>query len=218
MSKLKIPFGWHMEEKIYKDARLESVMNGDQCGCICDGCGKQLQAVQGEKRGDYFRHKSLSECKGGLESLMHKMAKQIIKENQSIYIDHATQFDYDQCEIEVPRYSKQPDIYVSNSSTTKSMIVEIFYSHRIEDSTLKCYWSNNERVLEVDISCTGKRIYQYEELTELILKKAPREILDAPAVLGNQDISMPGWLKMLLGAVAAGIIYTLFFKKKKRRR
>jgi len=217
-TKTKIPFGWDEKAKRFKDAK--SVPNGDKCGLVCFKCKKPLQAVQGQKRGDYFRHKNNSDCGGGGESLMHKMAKQIIHDNQSLYVTRSLQFDYKFSEMEIPRYDKQPDIYLIHKTSGNTLIVEIFYTHRIEKPTLECYWAHQEKVLEIDISCTRKRFFTYEELTQLVIRDAARELLEAPIPhleKGSSTSNWKYWVSVIgLGSIAVAFLLTL--NRNKRRR
>ena len=76
-----------------KLVHVDSVPNGKACGCFCTYCGEPLQAKQGEKRKHHFSHLSGTECKGGVESMLHLLAKEKIQEafynNASFFIEFA---------------------------------------------------------------------------------------------------------------------------------
>lgn len=213
MTILKIPFGKHKKTGIFYDAG--SVPNGLKCDCICIECGTALEAVQPKlpNRQSYFRHASKLNCKGGLESLFHLVAKQILKESNVLNASKGEIFSYSQCDIETPRHGKRPDAYISNGSY--SLVVEIFFWHRINQSTLDTYLNNGEQVLEIDISGQRKRIFDYEELKQLILHSAPREAYspEKPQVYQKESDGCLWWLFPLL--VVVGFILW-FFRRKTR--
>ncbi len=219
----EIPFGWHVQEDRFKDPH--QVLNGDKCGCICIECKQPLQAAQGSVRQDYFRHKSLTSCSGNLESLMHKVAKQIICDHHDLLDGDLVNFHYEVAIPEMRKYGKQPDIYLANADTRQSLIIEIFYSHLTELDTLDTYLNNNERVLEIDISCTRGAFFDYDALTALVLYDAPRTFLedeqniqfDNPAMFDQsnpalQSAPAPSAVDKLLNALAwigAGLLIVL---------
>lgn len=101
-----IPFGRHKVTGQLLDAK--DVPKGLQCNCACTECGKDLEAVNRTRPRtvNYFRHSIKSGCKCGLESLFHKVAKQIIQENSEISIEKSKTFTYSYCDVEKGRYDK----------------------------------------------------------------------------------------------------------------
>lgn len=66
-----------------KLVHVDSVPNGNSCGCICPCCKSELCAKNGgtgEKMIHHFAHVSGADCVGALESALHKMAKDVMKE------------------------------------------------------------------------------------------------------------------------------------------
>lgn len=62
---------------------INSVPNGNDCGCICPHCKSQLCAKNGgtsEKMIHHFAHQSGADCIGAIESALHKMAKDVMKD------------------------------------------------------------------------------------------------------------------------------------------
>ena len=177
MGTIKIPFGWYEREGKWKEP--EAVPPGLACGCICHECGKPLQAVHPKRKRiqKYFRHDKGGDCKGALESLAHKLGKAVLAAHSAVFVSEHEQFFYDRCEVESHRDGKQPDIYLINSATGECMIVEIFYSHRMEESTLRAFQDNGKKVLEIDVSATRKIFPSLIEFERLILKEAPRKFL-----------------------------------------
>ena len=58
---------------------VDSVPNGNGCGCICPCCKNELCAKnEGEERIHHFAHLGGADCSGGIESALHLMAKNIL--------------------------------------------------------------------------------------------------------------------------------------------
>lgn len=201
---LKIPFGKDKISGLFYDAG--AVPNGRKCNCKCNECGNDLEAVHPKLFGrkNYFRHVSNDNCTGGLESLFHLVAKQILKANADLVVSDGINFNYDKCDIETPRFGKRPDAFVSNES--KGLIVEIFFSHRVDPATLELYLANNQEVLEIDISIQKKELFSYDYLAELILHKASRTFFqpkkEKVESFGSSEIE--GWGFLGIGLLLIG--------------
>lgn len=60
---------------------IDSVPNGNNCGCFCPHCKEELCARNnGEKRTHHFAHTSGADCAGAIESALHVMAKKVLQE------------------------------------------------------------------------------------------------------------------------------------------
>lgn len=60
---------------------IDSVPNGNDCGCICPACKKPLQAKnKGTHRTHHFAHQSGVNCPTAYESSLHLLAKKKIQE------------------------------------------------------------------------------------------------------------------------------------------
>ena len=214
---LKIPFGKHKETGRFHDAG--SVSNGLKCNCICKECGSALEAVHPKlpNRQNYFRHANNLNCKGGLETVFHLVAKQIIKENSSLHVTEGNYFIYSYCDIETYRHGKQPDAFIGNE--TETLIVEIFFWHQIEQTTLDIYIEKGERVLEINISGERKGLFDYQYLTDLILHRAPREMFTNVKTTSKSHLSNDGsWLWASLIFIVGILLFWRVRKNKRRRR
>lgn len=60
---------------------IDEVERGLKCNCTCPDCHQPLIARMGEKRVAHFAHQGKTNCKGGLETIVHKICKEIIAEN-----------------------------------------------------------------------------------------------------------------------------------------
>ena len=60
---------------------VDNVPVGNQCGCFCPACKEPLIAKnQGTKRKHHFAHQSGTECEYAVESMLHILAKEKIRE------------------------------------------------------------------------------------------------------------------------------------------
>ncbi len=98
-------------------------------------------------RQKYFRHSVNSACKGGLESIFHQVSKQILKDNSSLLFSGGKSFLYTICDNETPRHGKWLDAFICNDN--ESYIVEVFFWHQIEQSTLGAYLENGQKVIKI---------------------------------------------------------------------
>lgn len=68
---------------------VDNVPNGNLCNCICPHCKSELCAKNGgtgEKMIHHFSHLSGADCKGAIESALHKMAKDVMKKELCIQL------------------------------------------------------------------------------------------------------------------------------------
>lgn len=186
MGSIKIPFGWHAAERKWKDPG--SVPSGLACGCYCHKCKELLQAVHPRRLWrakwveKFFRHAKGTICKGALESLAHKMAKELLERHSSVFLPDSSEFFYDSCEVEAPLEGKRADVYLINSRTGERLVIEIFYNHRMEENTLAAFREKGIRVMQIDISSTRTTFTSMEDFERMVLKEAPREFLWVPEV------------------------------------
>lgn len=65
---------------------ISDVPYGLNCGCICAECGNQLIARKGVERVHHFAHAASTSCNGGIETTLHKVAKELFLEISSIHV------------------------------------------------------------------------------------------------------------------------------------
>ena len=81
-----IPFGWHVPSQ--RMVTATEVTKGRACECICVACGVRLQARQGAIRVWHFAHDEETNCQYAPEEAIHRMAKQMIAEQGSVFVPH----------------------------------------------------------------------------------------------------------------------------------
>lgn len=106
---------------------IDSVPNGNDCGCICPACNKPLQGKNnGTHRTHHFAHQSGVDCPTAYESSLHLLAKKKIQEafyeSQVITIS----FEYKSCckMIDTCHYMKYNDCI---ERTIKTFNLKDFY-------------------------------------------------------------------------------------------
>ena len=74
-------------DKVGNLVHIDSVPNGNECACFCPHCRNELCAKNGGlEMVHHFAHVSGADCVGAIESALHKMAKDVMKETLSIQL------------------------------------------------------------------------------------------------------------------------------------
>ena len=90
---------------------IDEVQNGNKCCCFCPACKEPLIAKnQGFKRMHHFSHQSGTECDYAMESMLHLLAKEKIREAFLLKTEFWIEFEYksfcsQQNECKFTRYS-----------------------------------------------------------------------------------------------------------------
>ncbi|MGE4348878.1 MAG: competence protein CoiA family protein [Candidatus Berkiella sp.] len=172
ISKIKLPFGLNRDGDLVHiaDAAVES---GKRCGFVCPSCKSQLVAAKGSKKQHHFKHDVDHECEGGLESAIHLAAKQMIIERKEIilpeFILTATKIDskrmeytdketvarcrtvsFDSVQDEKELHGMKADILASVGN--RHLIIEIFYSHKVDNQKREKIITANISAIEINLS------------------------------------------------------------------
>lgn len=163
--------------------QISEVPSGLKCGCICPACGAQLVAKKGSKMVHHFAHHAGQNCEYGYESSLHLAAKAILSKAKKMMIpavyvsfpnsnkndeliSDAKEIAIDSVELEKRFGDVIPDIVIHSGG--KQFFVEIFVTHRIDESKLKKLQSANISTIEIDLSRKDTTITA-EELTGILL-------------------------------------------------
>ena len=160
-----------------KIVRVEDVPNGLSCGCICPQCDEPLIAYNNptNKKAKHFQHKSLRQCIGYYETILHYLAKEIIKEQGFLIVPDVrfslsayaknyrgdntgyttigvtpTRIEFDTVELEKGVGSFRPDIKAVKNN--KVCYIEIAVTHFVDEDKLQKIANSNSVVLEIDLS------------------------------------------------------------------
>ena len=142
-----------------KPVHIDSVPNGFSCGCKCPRCESPLQAKNGgNERAHHFAHKDGADCVGAVESAIHCLAKEILKESLCVVLpDNAGGLRFDKVETErnFPELKLRPDCVG-------------YYGGRI-------IWIEFKRSHEVDAQKAGKIISARIDCIEIDLKDCEQD-------------------------------------------
>lgn len=197
-------------ESIY----IENAKNGLLCNCICPDCEGRMVAVQGEqrKREWHFRHHEDTNCQGGIETALHKYAKQIIVENSEILIS-GSKLTYSKARQEEPLFSIVPDVSVV--SNDENIYFEIVVTNPVNIQKEDFYKTGGHKSIEIDISSVSREIAA-EELKDLILNKdLYKRKIYWPSEKQAETDGNGGWLLLLVAAIIAAIA---FWKPRRTRK
>jgi len=162
-SVVKIPYGI----KDGKYVHITEVERGLACGAVCIDCTLALEAHLGKKNLPYFKHKNKSsKCSTSLESIMHKIAKEIINQkkvitlppviNGSKQIHPALKINIDKVELEHKLECIIPDILCQ--VLDKELLIEIKVTNPI--NTAKRKKIEELGIATIEISLKKELIYK----------------------------------------------------------
>ncbi len=136
---------------------IDKAANGLKCGCYCTVCDKDFVAVQGRSanhREWHFRHEgdrdNTSNCPGGVETALHKLAKQIMVSSSSINLPKFGSIVYSDPVAEIKHQSTRPDVTVTYKD--EPAYFEIAVHHFIEPRKEEFFLKGLYRSVEIDLS------------------------------------------------------------------
>jgi len=169
MNNVKLTYG-------FKDSRLYHVMsveNGLSCGCTCPKCGATLVAKNNVKKmSAHFAHYQSDECKGGVETALHKMAIQIIVENKTIStpgffktpsrrdrqgnVHYGNEINYSSIKVDFdevyPEYTRDGYRVDATGLTDNKMVhIEIRVTHEVDEEKSKKVRGAGDIMFEIDL-------------------------------------------------------------------
>lgn len=131
---------------------VDDVLVGKKCGCFCPACKEPLTAKnQGKKRMPHFAHQSETECDYAIESMLHLIAKEKIREAFLSKSEFWIEFEYKSFCVnnEECKFIKYNECYESKRQLFNikqfydSCEQEIPYDNINRRSDLKIYSSTN---------------------------------------------------------------------------
>ena len=147
---------------------IDDATNGLACNCKCAAidCGIAMSAIQGKENEWHFRHSEETTCKGGPETIIHKLAKQIIYDNSQILIPRETLF-YSDVRLEEKKELFIPDAVIK--SKDEDVFIEIFVTNEKKETHIDFYRNNKLKSFEINLSSIPYDI-SLTRLEELVLK------------------------------------------------
>lgn len=142
-----------------KLVHVDSVPNGNACGCVCIKCNSPLCAKNGgDKRTHHFAHLNGTVCEDAFETTLHKMAKDVLLKTKRILLpkrndgqdDELVVFDRVESEVHDKETGLCPDCigYKGNSV----IWVEFKVSHPIDRKKKEKIISAHIECIEIDLN------------------------------------------------------------------
>jgi hypothetical protein len=163
---LKYAFEYLTGEPVY----IDNAPNGLSCNCICPECGKQMIAIQGKSENHrewHFRHSEETNCKGGQETAIHKLAKQIIVDNSQIEIPGDT-LNYSETRQEEKFQSVIPDVTVIANG--RNVFFEIEVTNPVDNFKEAFYKNGKYKSVKIDLTNISQDTTP-EKLKEIVLQQ-----------------------------------------------
>ena len=182
---IEIPFGQDASGRIW---HISQVASGLACACVCPGCSEPLVAYKGKRKQHHFGHRGNGVCAGALETALHKFAKQVLSEKNTLMLPllvarygetedvlkRPGEFRYDSVCVEPTKPNMRPDIIVRRGEA--ALLVEVAVTHPCEEAKLALIRERRLPAIEIDLSKVARGATE-EEHTEAILWSAPRHWL-----------------------------------------
>ncbi|MFN5847979.1 MAG: competence protein CoiA family protein, partial [Chitinophagales bacterium] len=157
-----------------KPISIEKADRGLKCNAVCPECEKDFVAAQGEKKEWYFRHNEKTNCKGGQESALHKLAKEIICRNLDLQVTQKARIQYSNPVAEINQDEFRPDITAKYGE--EILYFEVVVSNPVSPKKANKYISYEIKTIVIDLS-------KYEYQTEIELEKYIIENTNSKKVL-----------------------------------
>lgn len=160
----KITIGLHTSTQ--KALHIRDAGNGLACGCNCFECEEPLIANQGKKKEWHFSHHRDSDCSGGLETALHKLAKEIIVESEYMVFPKYGKLTYRNPFSEKSLESFRPDVSAELEDGVQ-VYFEIFHRHQNTSEKNTFYKTSKLKSVEIDMS--GCPLDSRESIKDFVL-------------------------------------------------
>jgi hypothetical protein len=182
---------------------VSEVARGLDCGCVCDLCGDALVARKGVSRQHHFAHYSNSDCSGAPESLLHRLAKELLSHAKSLALPAYIYRAKSKSRFGMPPVSIEGEILAASRvcissvaveqslgsivpdlllhSDERDLILEIAVSHRVDRAKLRHIRRMNIPALELSLKAEDLLLSRDELLQRLIEEPSIKSWLFHPA-------------------------------------
>lgn len=187
MNLSKTPYGEDKEGRqvhISALSREPDKYRGIKCELVCPACGSALIAKLGEAREHHFAHASSFPCEYGLETALHKRAKEILEEEKKINLPEITarsevlagckQVILDKVWLENRLGNIRPDVRAT-SKEGEALFVEIYVTHEVGKEKIKRIQELGISTIEVDLSDLSHASISDEELRSILIQGTERK-------------------------------------------
>lgn len=194
------PFGGPRQELVYGRTgdgvlvHISEVASGLVCACACPACERRLVARKGARTAHHFAHYGAGEgCGRAVETNAHIWAKQVLERTKKILLPAieaeeagrrivtrpAGMFQFEDVRLEKRFGDIVPDVIVRAGS--RELLVEVFVTHRSDDTKIKKIRASAVSAMEVDLSAL-RTSQDRNEVAAALLRAAPRVWLYNPLV------------------------------------
>ena len=173
------------------DGRMVSIADvpsGKACGMVCPGCRAPLSAKKGAVIAHHFAHEANGVCSVAYETMVHKLAKQIISDEGRVHLPKlevevaglrrevypASWLAFDRVELEVWQGGIRPDIVGYKGD--RPLAVEVLVTHACSQEKIALVQARQAAMIEVDLSAVP-RDASLAALSAAVLRDAPRRWL-----------------------------------------
>ena len=185
---VKLPYGMVLNDRLL---HISEVEKGLACGCVCPSCRGNLIANKGSIKTHHFAHHSDRACVAAYETMLHKLAKQVIEDQKQVKLPPVVakykgrteeiygdkMFKLDEVVLEPYLGGVRPDILgrrrVENG--TKELFIEVAVSHFCEPKKVERIRERKVAAIEIDLSKVPRN-GSPEEMEQAIIT-APRKWL-----------------------------------------
>ena len=201
------------EYKLGKDRATGEIVvitdanRGRTCNCVCPYCGKDFVAAQGDKNEWHFRHYDKTTCKGGQETALHLLAKDIIANNTQITLPFHGTVLYDNAVKEKYFQTIKPDVTANTNG--QNIFFEVLVTHPVDTVKENIYKDGEHKSIEIDLK--NYSFKNREDLEKEILLNCDNKRLifwekKVVAQTNNDNSVLYFVLFLLLGLLTFGLI------------
>jgi hypothetical protein len=182
---------------------VSEVERGLDCGCVCARCGDALVARKGPSRQHHFAHYRDSDCPGAAESLLHRLAKELLSNAKFLalpgYIFRAKskprfgrppvsiereilaarRLAINSVAVEQPLGPMVPDLLLRSDEV--DLILEIAVSHRVDRAKLRHIRRMNIPAIELSLTAEDLLLSRSELFKRLVEELSIKSWLFHPA-------------------------------------
>lgn len=184
-SGVQLPYGEAVGGRML---HVSEVPSGLACGCVCPGCGARLSAHKGTEVEHHFAHEGKKSCTGAYETMLHKVAKQVLLERGVVKTPAVIavagderrrlfpeqDFKLTSVEEEVPLPGMQPDILGRRGEY--ELLIEVKVTHACGEEKLRRIREQRRAAIEIDMSKVPRDAPK-DVIEDAIVSTAPRDWL-----------------------------------------
>lgn len=181
---------------------IENVESGSKCNAKCADCGADFIAAKGEKNKWHFRHSVESDCKGGQETALHKLAKEIICRNLEMQITKSFRLHYTKPISELNQDDFRPDVTAQYGN--EKLYFEVVVHNPLSPRKANDYISNETKTIILDLS-------KYEYQTEVELEKyIIQDITSKKVLFWVKEKPLSFWSLMTILGIVGVLLYGFY--------